>query len=109
MKTSAVNSTSSEGTPPMLSNPTVDRLRALRLEGMVEALEEQRCSAAHADLDFEERLALLVERQWLWRTNRALATRLQQAQPGQWGQILTFDNWARSPRRKRSFPGSLGS
>lgn len=64
----------------MLSNPTVDRLRALRLEGMVEALEEQRCSAAHADLDFEERLALLVERQWLWRTNRALATRLQQAQ-----------------------------
>lgn len=64
----------------MLSNPTVDRLRSLRLEGMVEALEEQRRSAAHADLDFEERLALLVERQWLWRSNRALATRLQQAQ-----------------------------
>lgn len=64
----------------MLSNPTVDRLRDLRLEGMVEALEEQRRSAAHAELDFEERLALLVERQWLWRSNRALAARLQQAQ-----------------------------
>jgi len=31
-------------------------------------------------LDFEERLALLVERQWVWRENRALAARLHRAQ-----------------------------
>jgi len=30
-------------------------------------------------LDFEERLGLLVERQWLWKENRALATRLHYA------------------------------
>jgi DNA replication protein DnaC len=47
---------------------------------MIEALEEQRRDPNMVDLDFEERLALLVQRQWLWRSNRALATRLQQAQ-----------------------------
>jgi DNA replication protein DnaC len=31
-------------------------------------------------LDFEERFGLLVERQWLWRENRALAARLHHAQ-----------------------------
>lgn len=64
----------------MLSNPTVDQLRALRLEGMLEALAEQRRDPSIVELDFEQRLALLVERQWLWRSNRALAARLQQAQ-----------------------------
>lgn len=64
----------------MLSNPTLDKLRALRLEGMIEALEEQRRNPDMADLDFEERLALMVERQWLWKSNRALAARLHQAQ-----------------------------
>lgn len=64
----------------MLSNPTSDKLRALRLDGMNEALEEQRRNPDISALEFEERLALLVERQWLWKTNRALAARLQQAQ-----------------------------
>lgn len=58
----------------------MDQLRALRLQGMIEALEEQRRDPNITDLDFEERLALLVQRQWLWRSNRALAARLQQAQ-----------------------------
>ena len=64
----------------MLTNPTMDKLRALRLDGMVQALEEQRRESDIGRLDFEARLALLVERQWLWKSNRALATRLHQAQ-----------------------------
>jgi hypothetical protein len=64
----------------MLYHQTVDQLRALRLEGMVQALEEQRRQPDILSLDFEERLALLVQRQWLWRENRGLATRLQTAQ-----------------------------
>ncbi len=47
---------------------------------MLEALEEQRRQSAIRDLDFEERLGLLVERQWLWKENRALAARLKNAQ-----------------------------
>lgn len=64
----------------MLYTQTVDKLQALRLQGMVDALQEQRRQSDIAQLDFEERLALLVERQWLWKENRALATRLKNAQ-----------------------------
>jgi DNA replication protein DnaC len=64
----------------MLATQTLDKLHALRLDGMAQALEEQRTQPDMVDLDFEARLTLLVERQWLWKENRALATRLQQAQ-----------------------------
>jgi DNA replication protein DnaC len=52
----------------------------LRLEGLAQALEEQRQQPDINTLDFEDRLALLVERQWLWRENRGLAVRLKTAQ-----------------------------
>lgn len=64
----------------MLNNQTMDKLAALRLEGMAQGLEEQRRQPDISQLEFEDRLALLVERQWLWRENRALAARLQYAQ-----------------------------
>ena len=64
----------------MLNHQTMDKLNALRLEGMAQALEEQRRQADISQLDFEERFTLLVERQWLWRENRALAARLHHAQ-----------------------------
>jgi DNA replication protein DnaC len=64
----------------MLSTQTLDKLRALRLDGMAAALDEQRHQPDICQLDFEERLALLVERQWLWKENRTLATRLHAAQ-----------------------------
>ena len=46
----------------MLNHQTMDKLLALRLEGMAQALEEQRRQADISQLDFEERFALLVER-----------------------------------------------
>ena len=64
----------------MLNHQTMEKLIALRLEGMAQGLEEQRRQADISQLDFEQRLALLVERQWLWRENRALAARLHWAQ-----------------------------
>jgi len=64
----------------MLTTQTLEKLRALRLEGMAQALEEQRHQNDITTLDFEDRLALLVERQWLWRENRGLAVRLKTAQ-----------------------------
>jgi DNA replication protein DnaC len=54
-------------------------MQAMKLSGMVEALEEQRKTAEVGAWSFEDRLALLVERQWLWKENRALATRLKYA------------------------------
>ncbi|HEV2207401.1 MAG TPA: IS21-like element helper ATPase IstB [Verrucomicrobiae bacterium] len=64
----------------MLNHQTMEKLTALRLEGMAQGLEEQRRQADITQLDFEERFGLLVERQWLWRENRALAARLHHAQ-----------------------------
>jgi DNA replication protein DnaC len=64
----------------MLYSQTVNKLEALRLEGMIQALEEQRRQPDIVQLDFEDRLALLVERQCLWVENRGLATRLKNAQ-----------------------------
>jgi DNA replication protein DnaC len=64
----------------MLYTQTLEKLQALRLEGMAQALEEQRHQSDITQLDFEARLALLVERQWIWRENRGLAARLKYAQ-----------------------------
>jgi DNA replication protein DnaC len=64
----------------MLPNQTVHQLQALRLEGMLQALEEQRRQPDIVQLDFEDRLAHLVERQYLWVENRGLLTRLKNAQ-----------------------------
>lgn len=64
----------------MLKNQTMDKLNAMRLTGMAQALEEQRRQPDISELDFEDRLTLLVERQWLWKENRSLATRLHRAQ-----------------------------
>ena len=61
----------------MLMEPTINKMLAMKLNGMTEALEEQRKSADATAWNFEDRLALLVERQWLWKENRALATRLK--------------------------------
>lgn len=64
----------------MLHTQTLEKLRTLRLEGMAKALEEQRHQNDITSLDFEDRLALLVERQWIWRENRGLAARVKYAQ-----------------------------
>ena len=61
----------------MLSHPTHDRLRELGLAGMARALEEQRRQAEVSDLAFEDRLALLVDREVLERDNKRLRTRLR--------------------------------
>ena len=61
----------------MLITQTLEKLQALRLEGMAQALAEQRQQTDLVPLSFEDRLALLVERQWLWKENRAMVVRLK--------------------------------
>jgi len=61
----------------MLSHPTDDKLRTLKLTGMLKALQEQRHSETAVDLSFEERLGLLVDREQTERDSRRLATRLR--------------------------------
>lgn len=61
----------------MLTQPTIDKLVAMRLRGMAESFREQQESADAQRLSFEERLGLLIDRQWTWRENRALERRLR--------------------------------
>ena len=61
----------------MLTHPTTERLRELGLAGMARALEEQRRQPEALDLSFEDRLAMLVDRESLERDSKRLATRLR--------------------------------
>ncbi len=63
----------------MLIHPTLDQLRSLRLEGMAKALEEQLQMSDIGDLPFEDRLALLIDREATERASRRLQTRLRKA------------------------------
>ena len=63
----------------MLNQPTIDKLCAMRMRGMAEALQQQMQEPDIHQLSFEERLGLLIDRQWDWRQNRALERRLRNA------------------------------
>jgi DNA replication protein DnaC len=64
----------------MLNEQTINKLNAMKLNGMADAYEEQQKQPRINELSFNERFSLLVERQWLWRENRALQGRLNFAQ-----------------------------
>jgi DNA replication protein DnaC len=65
----------------MLIQHTMTQLKSLKLDGMARALEEQQIMPASQELTFEDRLALLVEREITWRDNRRLRqAKLKQAQ-----------------------------
>lgn len=63
----------------MLPHPTIEKLHALRLYGMLHALQDQQIMPGCDTLTFEERLGLLVDRESTERENRRLAQRLGKA------------------------------
>ena len=63
----------------MLTEPTLDRLRALRLGAMADAYRTQLQDPAIGALSFDERVGMLVDAEHLSRDNRKLARRLKEA------------------------------
>jgi DNA replication protein DnaC len=63
----------------MLQEPMMEKLLAMRLNGMADALKTQEQDPGARELSFLERLALLIDHQWNWRQNQALARRLHGA------------------------------
>ena len=63
----------------MLTAGLVDRLSALKLHGMAKALEDIYNSKASADLDFEDRLTLMIDHEEAVRADRSLQRRLRVA------------------------------
>jgi len=80
----------------MLNHPTLEKLAALKLGGMLKALEEQMQMSEATALSFEERLGLLVDREWIERENRRLSGRLAKARLRQAAALEDVD-W-RTPR-----------
>jgi len=92
----------------MTREQTFDKLYRMKLHGMAKALEDQLRQPDIASLDCEERLAMLVDAQWLWRENRSLATRLRNAKLKQKASIEDIN--FRHPRQlERSVIRSLAS
>jgi len=63
----------------MLTEPTTEKLKAMRLEGMVAAWREQQAQPRLASLSFDERLGLLVDAEWENRENARIARALREA------------------------------
>lgn len=63
----------------MLNEPTLDKLRALRMAGMADAWLEQQQLRDVAKLDFDERFGMLVDAEYLHRENRKRDRRLKDA------------------------------
>jgi DNA replication protein DnaC len=63
----------------MLREPTLERLRELRLRGMADAFAAQMENPDVAGLSFEERLGLLVDAEWTHRRNTMLTRLLREA------------------------------
>jgi DNA replication protein DnaC len=63
----------------MLTEPTMDKLRALKMEALAQAWSEQQKNTEVARLPFDERLGLLVDAQWLHRENARMARSLKEA------------------------------
>jgi DNA replication protein DnaC len=63
----------------MLKEPTIEKLQIMKLYAMADGFRAQLQTTESHQLSFEERFALLVDQQWLWKQNRAFQRRLQLA------------------------------
>ena len=91
----------------MLNEHTLDQLRTLRLDGMVHALQDQASSAAAADLAFDDRLTLLVQREVAWRDDKRVARLLKAAKLKVASACIEDINWRASRSLDRSLVAAL--
>lgn len=62
-----------------MNQPTLEKLRAMRLEGMAASWLEQQKDTAATKLGFDERFGMLVDAEWLHRENKRLGRALKEA------------------------------
>jgi DNA replication protein DnaC len=92
----------------MLHQHTLDKLHTLRLPGMAAAFEQQLSQPAVQELSFEERFALLLDQEILYRDTRRLARLLKAARLRVGACVEDIDY--RHPRGiDRSFMSTLAS
>jgi len=75
----------------MMIQQTLDKLYSMKLDAMADALKEQIASSNMSDLSFEDRVSLIVDRQWDLKESRGLRRRLQVARLRQQAAIEDID------------------
>lgn len=63
----------------MLRQQTIEKMNAMKLYGLCESFEKQLNSSEYAELDYEERVGLMVDAEWTTREQRKLSRRLRGA------------------------------
>lgn len=63
----------------MLNEPTLEKLRAMRLDGMAAGWLEQQKDVGATKLAFDERFGMLVDAEWMHRENKRLNRTLKEA------------------------------
>ena len=85
----------------MLSDTITDKLIGFKLRGFLEAYREQQESSQYRDLSFEERFAMLVDRESLRRQNLAFQKRVGAAKLRSFASIEEIDFSAQRTLRKQ--------
>lgn len=93
----------------MLNEQTLNQLKSLRLDGMVAALTDQAISSAAADLGFDERVAMLVQREIDWRDDKRVTRLLKAARLKVSGACIEDIKWRASRNLDRNLIASLAS
>jgi len=93
----------------MLMEHTLQTLKTLRLPGMLAAFEEQQASSAAAGLSFDERFAMLVDREQTWRENRRVARLLREARLKSGQACLEDVRYGAGRKLDRAMVAQLGS
>ena len=75
---------------------SLEKLTQMRLHTMVDAIRQQLEQPSVQELSFEDRLAMIVAREWLFRENRRLTRRLKEARLKQQAAVEDID--FRQPR-----------
>ena len=92
----------------MLTNVTVEKMTALRLPALAEAFQAQLTRPEFAELDFAERVGLLIDAEWTAREQRTQRRRLKAARLRHQA-CLEDINWTAVRGLDRSVILSLGT
>ena len=63
----------------MLTEPTLEKMKTMRLDGMAAAWAEQQQQPSTTQLSFDERLGFLVDAEWTHRENKKMGRALREA------------------------------
>lgn len=63
----------------MLNEPTIEKLKVLRLEGLLAAWAQQQKDPNVSALGFDERLGMLIDAEWIGRENKRISRSLKEA------------------------------